>query len=202
MKISCYTGGMVETNSYLIESSAGSWLIDAAEGVADWLAEADRKIDALILTHQHYDHVMDASILQQAGVKIFAHQAYSQELTLEKAARAWGMPLRVSPYVIDAFLVPGEPLDMAGECYEVFHVPGHSVDSLTIYHKSQCVLFSGDTLFAGSVGRSDLPGGNSMQLIDEITEKLLGLPADVKVYPGHGPSTTIGREMAHNPFLN
>lgn len=192
----------MQTNGYLVETANGNFLIDAPEGVTEWIAAKGVRVDDVLLTHQHYDHVMDAAALQAGGAKLHALEDYSKELTLETPARSWGLPISVKPYAVDRkFIIDGTPFEIAGIKMALAHVPGHSPDSVTFYLADQGVLFSGDTLFAQSVGRADLPGGNMEQLLDKISEHLLTLPAETKVFPGHGPSTTIGTELRENPYL-
>lgn len=202
MRISRFTGGIAQTNGYLIETSDGNLLIDAPEGIVAWLDSKGIAVDKLLLTHQHYDHVTDAAALQCRGTKIHSHSHYSTELTLESAARAWGMPIQVEPYQVDALIHPGSPLEIKGMQITTAHVPGHSTDSVTFYFAANSVLFSGDTLFAGSIGRTDLPGGSTTQLVDGIRRHLLTLPHETTVLSGHGPQTTIGDELEDNPFLS
>lgn len=202
MKITCYTGGMVQTNGYLLETSEGKLLIDAPEGVAKWLESKGLSVDALLLTHQHYDHVTDAADLRKQGVKIHAFSPYSRTLTLEDAARAWGMPIAITPFDVDSLIDINSPLTICGIEIHSNHVPGHSTDSVTFYIPKANVIFAGDTLFAGSVGRTDLPGGSTTQLIEGIRKHLLTLPPQTTVFSGHGPQTTISDELADNPFLS
>lgn len=201
MKITSYTGGFTQTNGYLIETPDGNLLIDAPEGVADWLDEKGVRVDEVLLTHQHYDHVLDAAALQSRGARLYAFAPYSTSLTLEEAARAWGMPISVEPYRIDALLEPGKPQSIAGLEISTAHVPGHATDGVIFHLPAHGMVFSGDTLFAGSIGRTDLPGGSTRQLLDGIARHLLTLPPETRVLSGHGPATTIGREAAGNPFL-
>jgi glyoxylase-like metal-dependent hydrolase (beta-lactamase superfamily II) len=203
MNITSYTGGFTQTNGYLVETESGNFLVDAPEGIADWLAGRGVEVADLLLTHQHYDHVLDVSALQQAtGARVHAFAPYSPDLTLEAAARAWGMPIQVEPYRVDSLLDPGRPLHLAGLEILLAHVPGHATDSLIFHLMAQGLVFSGDTLFAGSIGRTDLPGGNTRQLLDGIARHLLTLPPETRILSGHGPVTTVGRELAANPFLN
>ena len=202
MKISIYTGGFVQTNGYLIETPDGNLLIDAPNGVSQWLAQKGVRVDDVLLTHQHYDHVEDAAALRANGAKLHAFADYSTDLTLESAARGWGLPISITPYQVDRLFAMNEPLKLAGLEIAMAHVPGHSTDSVTFLLRDHELLFSGDTLFAGSIGRADLPGGNMNQLLDGITKHLMILPAITKVYPGHGPSTTIGEEARNNPYLD
>lgn len=201
MKLSVYTGGFVQTNGYLVETAEGNFLIDAPEGVTRWIAEKGVRVDDVLLTHQHYDHVMDAAALKASGVRLHALEDYSKDLTLESAARGWGLPISVVPYTVDQKFAMGEPLVIAGKTLRLAHVPGHSTDSVTFYLEGEGILFSGDTLFAESIGRTDLPEGSTQQLLDGILTKLLTLPPETKVFPGHGPSTTIGHESRENPYL-
>ena len=201
MKLTCYTGGFVQTNAYLMETPDGNLLIDAPEGVTDWLAERGVRVDDVLLTHQHYDHVMDAAKLAAVGARLHALEDYSEDLTLETAVRSWGMPISVTPYLIHSRLSIDQPLKLAGLHFSLAHVPGHSTDSVTFHLADEEILFSGDTLFACSVGRTDLPGGSTRQLLDGIKKHLIILPSETRVLPGHGPETTVGDEARDNPYL-
>lgn len=201
MKITPYTGGFVQTNGYLVETADGNFLIDAPEGVSAWIDGLGVRVDDVLLTHQHYDHVMDAAALQAKGSRLHAFAPYSMDLTLETMARAWGMPISVEPYQIDSLFEMDRPLRVAGLEISLAHVPGHATDAVTFYIEDAGLVFSGDTLFAGSIGRTDLPGGNTRQLLEGIDRHLMTLPAETRVFSGHGPSTTIGREAAGNPYL-
>jgi hydroxyacylglutathione hydrolase len=199
MKISTYTGGMVQTNGYLVESLNGNYLVDAPEGIFGWLEEKGVRVDALYLTHQHYDHVEDVAELQNHGVKVYAWANYSKDLTLEAHGASWGMP-EVKPYQVNELIPEGKANYFHVESL-VSHVPGHSPDSITFYLREAGLVFVGDALFAGSVGRCDLPGGDFDMLISGIKEKLLILPDETRVYSGHGPETSIGREKMSNGYL-
>ena len=202
MKISSYTGGMVQTNGYLVETPDGNFLVDAPEGIAGWVRSLGVRVDHVLLTHQHYDHVVDAAALAAEGARLHAFAPYSTELTLESAARAWGLPISVEPYQIDALLDVSSPLQLAGVEILLAHVPGHATDAVTFYIPAAGVVFSGDTLFAGSIGRTDLPGGDTRQLLDGISRHLMSLPPDTRVLSGHGPATSIRREAVENPYVD
>ena len=202
MKLTQYTGGFVQTNGYLIETSEGNVLIDAPEGICDWLKSLGVEVGTVLLTHQHYDHVMDANALQLTGARLHAFSDYSTELTLETVARSWGMPIAVTPYQVDEILSMAGPVTFAGVEFQLAHVPGHSTDSITFHLPDHGVVFSGDTLFAGSIGRTDLPGGNTKELLGGIASKLMHLPIETRVLPGHGPETTIQAEKSGNPYLD
>ncbi len=201
MKISSFTGGLTQTNGYLVESPDGNFLIDAPEGIAAWLANKGVRVDDVLLTHQHYDHVVDAATMQITGARLHAFAPYSTDLTLEATARAWGIPISVAPYRIDFLLDPQTPLHLAGMDITLAHIPGHALDALTFHLAGHDIVFSGDTLFADSIGRTDLPGGSAANLLDGIRRHLLTLPPDTRVLSGHGPPTTIGEEAQGNPYL-
>jgi len=199
MKISTYTGGMVQTNGYLVETPEGNYLVDAPAGIAEWADGKGVRIDALYLTHQHYDHVEDVAALRAKGVKVHAWAHYSKDLTLESFGTSWGLP-EVANFEVDELIPEGEA-DLFGTKAKVGHVPGHSQDSLTFYIPDAGIVFAGDALFAGSVGRCDLPGGSFELLLSGIQRELLSLPDETKVLSGHGGSTTIGRERVSNGYL-
>jgi glyoxylase-like metal-dependent hydrolase (beta-lactamase superfamily II) len=197
----CFTGGFVQTNGYLFQTLDGSWVaVDAPLGMAGWLKQRGIVPAALLLTHQHYDHVEDAAAVAAMGVKIHAWLPYSTDLTLERMMRSYGMAVEVPPFAIDELLEGQRELSIGGSRLELAHVPGHAVDSVTFFLPESGELFSGDTLFAGSIGRADLPGGDPGLLIEGIRDKLFALPPGTRVYPGHGQATTIGAERAGNPY--
>jgi hydroxyacylglutathione hydrolase len=199
MKISIYTGGMVQTNGYLVETTEGNCLVDAPAGISSWLDGKGIRLDTLYLTHQHYDHVEDVALLQRKGVKVHAWAEYSKDLTLESYGSSWGLP-EVVGFEVDELIPEGDG-KMFGTAVRVGHVPGHSPDSVTFYLADAGVVFAGDALFAGSVGRCDLPGGDFELLLSGIRRELLSLPDDTKVLSGHGAATTIGRERVGNGYL-
>jgi glyoxylase-like metal-dependent hydrolase (beta-lactamase superfamily II) len=199
MRITKYTGGLVETNGYLVETTEGNFLVDAPLGITSWVKGRGLRVDALYLTHQHYDHVEDVAALRAKGVKVYAWAAHSKDLTLESFGTGWGLP-SVEPYEVDGFLAAGEA-EMFGTRAIVCHIPGHSPDSLTFYLPEAGLVFAGDVLFQGSVGRCDLPGGSFELLLSGIQRDLLPLPDGTRVLPGHGGETTIGREKTSNGYL-
>jgi hydroxyacylglutathione hydrolase len=203
MKLTTYTGGICQTNGYLAETPDGNFLIDAPDGIAAWVATRGVRVDDVLLTHQHFDHVLDAAALQAAGARLHALENYSDEVTLESVSRKWGMPDAVTPYRIDRRLVidSDQPLLLCGLQFLLYHIPGHSPDSVVFHLPDHALAFSGDTVFAGSIGRTDLPGGSHQQLLDGIARHLLTLPPQTRLLPGHGPATTVGEEAASNPYL-
>jgi len=156
-----------------------------------------------IQTHLHVDHVLGCGfVLEKYGLAPKAHAA--DEFFIENTqayARQFGLSIDKNPPALGAYLKDGDEVKFGTTILKVIHVPGHSPGGVLFYDVQSGILVSGDVLFQGSVGRSDLPGGNQHELIDGIQEKLMILPDGVKVYPGHGPSTTIGFERTNNPFL-
>jgi glyoxylase-like metal-dependent hydrolase (beta-lactamase superfamily II) len=203
MKLTLYTGGFCDTNGYLAETPEGNFLVDAPEGIAAWVAKRGVRVDDVLLTHQHFDHVMDAAALQAAGARLHAFEDYSTDLTLEEMVRQGGMDFVVPPFRIDRRLTvaAGVPWQLGNLKFALYHIPGHAPDSVVFHLPDLELAFSGDTLFAGSIGRTDLPGGSHRQLLDGITRDLFTLPPQTKLLPGHGPATTVGAEMATNPYF-
>lgn len=208
-KVSVHCGGMAQTNGYLVSTEGDQHLlIDAPGGAASWLESLGIRIDSLLLTHLHYDHVVDAAEIQKNhSCTVIAREAScTPELTLESILRAMGMPVAVAPFEIDQSLKNSETVVAGGIEFSVLHVPGHSPDSICFRpavpdDSGNRVLFGGDVLFQGSVGRTDFPNGSMDLLTSGIREKLYTLPSETIVYPGHGPATTIGAEMKTNPFV-
>ncbi len=200
-----YTGGPVACNAYLIRGEAGYVAVDAPLGFANWVTQhlpEGATLTELVLTHQHFDHVQDAARLQElTGCRLCAHSAYSPELTLEAAARSWGItppaPFRVDDTLGDK---RGEA-NWGGLNWQLYAIPGHAPDGMVYGLKNEGCLFAGDILFAGSIGRTDFPGGSHATLVRGIQDKLLILPPTTIVHSGHGPSTSIQEELLNNPYL-
>lgn len=198
-----FTGGIAQTNGYLLRTAQGAIAVDAPEGMAEWVAKQGLKLDALLLTHQHFDHVMDAATLASDHTcPVFAFAPYSTDLTLEKLYAAFtGSGVSVPPFAVTEVLADQIEFQLIGIDWKVLHIPGHSPDSICFLSKADEILLGGDVLFRDGVGRTDFPGGSWEQLLDGIEKKLLPLPSTTRVYPGHGPDTTIERERLSNPFL-
>lgn len=205
-KIQVYTGGSVGCNGYLIEAADACYVaVDAPLGMADWVIRhlpEGATLGHLLLTHQHFDHVEGAAELQQrTGCRIHAVAPYSKTLTLEEAAGAWGLP-PVAPYEVNDVLgTAPRQADWGGLEWEILPIAGHATDGAAYYLPGDDELFVGDILFAGSVGRTDFPGGSMSVLVRGIREHLLPLPPHTTVNSGHGPSTTIGEEQLNNPYI-
>ena len=159
-------------------------------------------VDAIINTHGHFDHVGGNAMLKEAtGAPILIHPADSHMLSMvSSVASMYGISGENSPPA-DEELQDGMLIEFGESSLRVLHTPGHTPGGCCLYIEKEKILVSGDTLFADGIGRTDLPGGSTKQLLESIRNRLLPLPGDVKVYPGHGPSTTIGHEKSHNPYL-
>ncbi len=200
-----YTGGPVACNAYLVRGKEGYVAVDAPLGFTNWVQAhlpQGEKLTHLLLTHQHFDHVQDAAKLkEQTGCCICAHSAWSPELTLEAAARSWGIK-PPAPFTVDELLGDSRTeAHWGGLDWQLYSIPGHSPDGMAYGLAEEPCLFVGDILFAGSIGRTDFPGGSLATLVSGIREKLLGLEPATEVYSGHGPSTSIQEELLNNPYL-
>lgn len=203
LNLTFFTGGIAQTNGWVLTTPAGALVFDAPEGMADWLDKKQLRVSALLLTHQHFDHVLDAAAIQKRHqCPVYSFAEHSKSLTLETfLGTMTGMGWAVEPYRVDHLLEGQDSLRVCEIEWQLFHVPGHSPDSVCFYSAAHGLLFGGDVLFAGSIGRSDFPGGSMKQLVQGIAEKLLPLPDATRVFPGHGPETTIGDERDSNPYL-
>ena len=202
MEILCYTGGLAETNAYLIKSQAGWLAVDAPEGFLDFMQQRGVTPTQLVLTHGHWDHIWDAAeIAKTYSCPVFYHQADETLCTRPEQMRSFGLPIKLNPVQATRFLAQGDTFEHGQWSFQVLHIPGHCPGSICLYEKTRAVAFVGDVLFAGSVGRTDLPGGSSEQLFSGIQSKLFALPDDVTAYPGHGPDTNLGVEKKTNPYV-
>lgn len=199
--------GMLQCNCSIFgdETTREALVIDPGDEVEQILAILARHqltVKAIVITHAHIDHIGGAKKLKAAtGAPVWMNlndlELYEH---LDMQAQWLGIetPERTS---IDVPARDGDVLAMAGTGFEVRHTPGHTQGSLCLWIPAENKLIAGDTLFRDSIGRTDLPGGNQRQIFVSIRDKLLDLPEDAVVIPGHGPSTTVGREKQFNPFL-
>jgi glyoxylase-like metal-dependent hydrolase (beta-lactamase superfamily II) len=197
-----FCGGIFETNCYLLEAPQGWMLFDAPQGSCEWVKSLGIEPKLLILTHGHIDHVQDvARIKRQFGCPIGCHPLTGPMISDREFFRSFGFELEIEPAKPD-FLIEETPgRDFLGAQFRVLEVPGHCPGSLCFYSPKDRLLIGGDVLFAGSIGRGDLPGGDIELLVQEIRKKLFPLGDEVTVLPGHGPPTLIGTERRTNPFV-
>ena len=197
-----YCGGLAATNAYLLDLSGHRLAIDAPEGFLDFLKKKKIKPHSLFLTHGHWDHIWDAADLADwAGCPVYYHPDTAFLCLEPDSMLAFGLPQRLRPVQATRLLDESSPVPAEWTQAELLHVPGHCPGSLCLYLPNSGQLFGGDVLFADGVGRWDLPGGDRDLLLSGIRKKILTLPETTAVYPGHGPTTTVGREKISNPFL-
>lgn len=205
IKIGRMTLGICQTNCYFVyrEGQNDVILIDPADR-GDYIFEALKErgfsVKAILLTHGHFDHIWGSNKLRElSGALIYALDAEKElcgsvKLNVsEQAGRAYTVEA-------DVYVKDEEELNLVGMTCKVIATPGHTGGSCCYYFEEAGFLISGDTLFQESVGRTDFPTGSMSAIVRSIKEKLFVLPQEVKVYPGHGESTTIGYEKANNPF--
>ncbi len=198
--------GPLQTNCYIVgcEDTKEGAIIDPGGDAKRILAEVERlglKIKYVINTHGHFDHTLaNKEVVKATGAPLAIHSADAPMLTQGGGAFFFGLMGKASPPA-DTIMEEGQVLTLGQIELEVLHTPGHSPGSICLYSEKDGVLFDGDVLFNMGIGRSDLPGGSYSVLMRSI-QKLLALPDETTVYPGHGPATTIGRERRSNPFLS
>jgi hydroxyacylglutathione hydrolase len=198
--------GPIQANCFILgdEKTQKAVVIDPGDEAQRILAGLQKQalqLKYIINTHGHFDHVgANKALKEKTGVPILIHRAEAPLLAqLSSSAAVWGMQVDDSPPA-DRLLEDGDKISFGEITLEVIHTPGHSLGGISLYTPKD--LFVGDTLFAGSIGRTDFPGGDYDQLISGVRTRLFVLGDDVKVYPGHGPATTIGQERRYNPFFH
>jgi hydroxyacylglutathione hydrolase len=206
VKIRNFTIGPLETNAYLIvdEGNRQALLIDPgleSEGIYDVLHEEGLELSAIVNTHGHFDHVCgNAFFKAKTGAPVLIHRE-DVAMMRQAAQQALTFGFQVpTPPLPDRLLGEGDDVVVGESRMRVLHTPGHTPGGICLYGDG--FAFVGDTLFAGSIGRTDLVGGSIEVLLASIRSKLLSLPDETAVYPGHGPPTTIGEERVSNPFLS
>ena len=199
--------GPLQCNCSVIgdEATREAMVIDPGDDIEDVAAIIQRhklKVKQIVITHAHIDHVGGAMKLRAlTGAPILLNQNdYALLKMLDMQATWVGMPVP-GDVKIDAELAHGESLSAGSLSANVLHTPGHTEGSVCLYFPAEKLLIAGDTLFAGSIGRTDLPGGSLDKIMRSLHQRVLALPDETVVIPGHGPKTTIGDEREGNPFL-
>src|ERR671936_2075442 len=203
--VDTYVLGAAQENCYVVRAERGASeavVVDPGDAAAELrleLARTGARCAAILVTHCHYDHIgAVADLAEGTGAPVYMARDEARVLASpDEYYGALGVHLR--PYEADVLLDGDETLELAGLELQTLLVPGHSPAHLGFY--TDGCLFSGDVLFAGGVGRTDLPYGDWDALLTSIRDLATRFPADTVVYPGHGPETTLGAELAHNPFL-
>ena len=198
--------GPVQTNCFfLINEDTKEVLIidpaDRAQKIIEWINSEGLKPVAILLTHGHFDHIMGmAGGKNEYHIPVYASKDEGEVRANPQLIASTLMGAYIS-LLADELFADGDVLELAGMKLKVISTPGHTIGSVCFYMEEEKVLISGDTLFEASVGRSDFPTGSSRQLIESIKTRLFVLPDDTDVFPGHGGTTSIAYEKAHNPFI-
>ncbi len=198
--------GSFGTNCYFVYAEGGNEVVffdPAGEGdyICDKLEEHGFKVAAIYLTHGHFDHIAGvARLKERSGAKVYALDKEKDFLldTDKNLTSQFGRGISLTP---DGFVKDGDIVDVAGVTFKVLETPGHTEGGACYYFEDAGFVVAGDTLFQGSVGRTDFPTGSMSVLVRSIKEKLFTLPDETIVYPGHGEPTTVGEEKKYNPFV-
>ncbi len=206
LKISHYVVGPVQTNCYfVINTDTNETLVIDPGDRASWLIRQLKEEHlipvAVLLTHGHFDHATGAEeVAKEFGIPIYAHEAEKETLESKELNAGWMMGQSLV-FHADVYVKDEQELDLAGFHIRVLHTPGHTVGGCCYYLPYEDVVFSGDTLFCESVGRTDFPKGSMADIVGSIRKKLMTLPDQTAVYPGHNEATTIEHERMYNPYL-
>jgi len=206
MKVMMNTGGIAATNSFLVadEVEKKAVIFDAPDHTTSELLDVAQKegwdIIGLWLTHGHFDHVADHKVIRSRypAAKVVIHKL--DEPKLHKPGASFGLPIRIPPGKADGYVEDGQKLRMGKYEFEVIHTPGHAPGHVMYYCAGEKVLIGGDLIIAGAVGRTDLPDSSYDDLVNSI-QRVMKLPGDTKLLPGHGQISTLDDERASNPYV-
>ncbi len=212
MHIVKFTVNPFGENTYILRSSTsnkaivvdpGMMTAPEREAVDGYITQNGLEPQCILVTHMHVDHVASAAWLAgKYGLRIMASKADAAlAASLPSQAARFGLKIEVNPIDDYDTIGDGDSLSLDGEAINVLASPGHSPGGLAYYLPQSGAVLVGDSLFLGSIGRTDLPGGSHEQLVESIKAKILPLPSDTVVLPGHGPQTSVADEKAHNPYL-
>jgi glyoxylase-like metal-dependent hydrolase (beta-lactamase superfamily II) len=199
--------GLLQCNCSIVgdESTREAMVIDPGDEIEDIVAIVERhglKVKQIVVTHAHIDHVGGAMKLKKiTGAPILLNQSDQALLKMMDVQAAWVGMKPPGQIAIDQSVKDADRLKVGSHEATVMHTPGHTEGSICLYFPAEQKLIAGDTLFAGSIGRTDLPGGSFDKIMDSLKGRVLTLPDETIVIPGHGPETTIGEERESNPFL-
>ncbi|MDR6527461.1 glyoxylase-like metal-dependent hydrolase (beta-lactamase superfamily II) [Chryseobacterium rhizosphaerae] len=210
LQIQGFVFNFASENTYIIyNENKNAWLIDPGnmsaqetQAIDNFITENGLHIQKILLTHAHIDHVLGLQwAFDKFKVPVHMHQEDQEVLDmLQASGLRFGMT--IDPVKVEvSYVKEGDELDLDGEKFKIYHVPGHSPGSVVYHNENQKFMISGDVLFEGSIGRTDLYKGNYEQLIEGITKKLFVLDSDTQVFSGHGNPTSIGFEKQYNPFF-
>jgi len=211
MTIKTFVFNPFQVNTYVLyDDSAKCIIVDPAmdttheeDEILRFISETNLTPEAIVNTHCHVDHILGCIFLKSKfSIPFYAHQLEKNNLAAGiEFGKFFGLTITSLPE-IDTYLDIENGFKFGNSNLQIFHVPGHSEGSIALYSETGNFVITGDALFRGSIGRTDLPGGSYHSLIQSITEKLLVLPGNTAVYPGHGPKSDIKTETDTNPFLN
>ncbi|MGX5683607.1 MBL fold metallo-hydrolase [Chryseobacterium cucumeris] len=210
LQIQGFVFNFASENTYIVyNENKNAWLIDPGnmnaqetQAIDNFITEKELKIQKILLTHAHIDHVLGLQwAFDKFKVPVHMHQEDQEVLDMLQASGIrFGM--QINPVKVEVeYIKEDDELDLDGEKFKIYHVPGHSPGSVVYHNEAQKFMISGDVLFEGSIGRTDLYKGNYDQLIEGIKSKLFILDNDTQVFSGHGNPTSIGFEKQYNPFL-
>lgn len=206
MRVKTCVLGAVSTNCYLVynESTKKAVIVDPADNAQFILNKCNElgiTPEAILLTHGHFDHIMAAEDVRRSfHIKIYASETEDAMLSDSGLNLSGGWEGKQTSFHADVLLKDGDELELIGFRWKVIETPGHTTGSVCYYVPEEEVVFSGDTLFCESYGRTDLPTGSSSQMVSSLLDKVFALPDDTMAYPGHGDTTTIGYEKKNNPI--